>query len=289
MDLEHISISHDLVALSGNTLNIEKNSLLQSSLTVLLNDNHFGKVYFWGKIFGLDADYYIAFGYHKDLLRHPIYYYSKNAVDWVMLPKPTKTDYFLCQIITTRFMGDPSLQTNVVDDKPTEENPIPKEPLKVEERNLYWRKHPTYILKEEDRIAATVKLINKQGIVVPRGALYKQPNGDIVHNESWYGMNFEDSRLLTSYFHFRKPENRWDENVTKKPNYNYAYDFMDPIDGDIPLHFAWSCQVVNTNRTAILRSLTWPGAVSYNVLESPVWGFLYFGPAKKNIDIPFMI
>lgn len=168
MDLEHITNFQDIVSLSGSTLNVEKNTLLQSSLTVLLNENHFKKVYFWGKIFGLDCDYYIAFGFSKDVLRRAVYYYSKNAVDWVMLPKPSTTDYFLCNIITTRFMGDPSLQTNVVDEAPAEEN-IVREPLKVEERNLYWRKYPTYSLKEEDRLAATVKLINKEGMVVPRG------------------------------------------------------------------------------------------------------------------------
>lgn len=288
MDLEHLANGHDIFALSGNTLNVEKNCLLQSSLTVLLNDNHFRKVYFWGKIFGLDSDYYVAFGYTKDILRSAVYYYSKNAVDWVLLPKPTETDYFLCQIITTRFMGDPSLQTDVVDDQPTEE-PTERESLKKEERSIYWKKYPTYTLKEEDRLAATVKLINKEGIAVPRGALFKQSDGHIVHNESWFGMNLENATILQNYFHFRKPVNRWDENATKRPNYNYAYDFLDPIDVDIPKHFAWSCQVVNTKRAACLRSLYWPGAVSYNILESPVWGFLYFGPAKRNIDIPFMI
>ena len=40
---------------------------------------------------------------------------------------------------------------------------------------------------------------------------------------------------------------------------------------------------------ATIRSLYWPGAVAYHVLETPQYGWLYNGPGKKNWDVPFMI
>jgi hypothetical protein len=41
--------------------------------------------------------------------------------------------------------------------------------------------------------------------------------------------------------------------------------------------------------TVYARSLYWPGFVSYHVMETPRYGFLYIGTGKKNWDTPFMI
>lgn len=75
MDIEHLPLYLDLLANSGVTLNHEKCNMLVNSLVILQNENHFKRIFFWGQIYGLQEDYYIAYGYKKDALRGRVFYY----------------------------------------------------------------------------------------------------------------------------------------------------------------------------------------------------------------------
>ncbi|XP_014247389.1 radial spoke head protein 9 homolog [Cimex lectularius] len=290
MDLEYFHSTVDMFAMSGHTLNLEKFSLLHASLTLLQNDNHFKKVYFWGKVLGLDCDYYIAFGYTKDILKGIVFYYSKNAIDWVLLPKTRDMENYLSLIITSRFQGDQSLQVDVMDDKPIPGDEYEAGSDTVASKKLKrWFKIPVYVLKEEDRLASVVASATAEGAVVPRGALYKHPNGDVVPNETFCGLKMDEALVLNNYCHFRRPLGKWDANLLKRADYNYSIDFLDTIDSDIPINCSWSMQLINYNRTVMVRSLYWPGMTSFHNLESRIYGFVFFGLGKRNLDIPFMV
>lgn len=69
--LESLDIFGDVGYCTGS----EKSQVLQSSLIVLQQENHFRKCYYWGRINGIDHDYHIAYGYQKECLEGQTYYY----------------------------------------------------------------------------------------------------------------------------------------------------------------------------------------------------------------------
>lgn len=50
----------------------------------------------------------------------------------------------------------------------------------------------------------------------------------------------------------------------------------------------WNLQLIS-EKLIILHNLFWPGMMFYHKLNSPHYGFLYFGHGKKNMDIVFMV
>lgn len=54
---------------SSFTLNSESYVVLTNSLLLLQSENHLKKIFFWGIIQGLEADYFISFGYERDSLK----------------------------------------------------------------------------------------------------------------------------------------------------------------------------------------------------------------------------
>ena len=59
----------DYVGTSGMILNPEQKAALMTSLTIMKANYKFNKVYFWGKIFGVKDDYYIAQGVTDDEMK----------------------------------------------------------------------------------------------------------------------------------------------------------------------------------------------------------------------------
>lgn len=89
-------------------------------------------------------------------------------------------------------------------------------------------------LKEEDRLSAIVELINEDAMVIPRGAWFKRPTGEIVENLAFEGLTAPESVDEKSYLHARAPQQKWSTNLLTRPDYNYAVDFLDSIDTDVP-------------------------------------------------------
>jgi len=52
---------------------------------------------------------------------------------------------------------------------------------------------------------------------------------------------------------------------------------------------SWSIQINRPETMAVVRSLYWPGAVAFHILDTPQFGWFYSGTGRKNWDLPFMI
>lgn len=87
-------------------------------------------------------------------------------------------------------------------------------------------------LKEEDRLATTVEMITEESLVIPRGGFFKNTDGIIIEHPSYSGLNLLESTDLKSYLHARIPRKKWTENLLTRNDYNYALDFLDPIEMD---------------------------------------------------------
>ncbi|XP_022189818.2 radial spoke head protein 9 homolog [Nilaparvata lugens] len=281
MDIDRFLNGFEGISHFGIQMNEERKAILSNSLVLLKNDNHFSKIFYWGEIDGVLGSYFISYGYHRDALRGRQFYYSTNCFEWVLLPKPTPLDMYLSLNFYVRFQGDPSYGTTI-------EERIRKKLEKVNDHgdNVLINEGK---LKEENRLAATVHLINDETAVVPRGAYVKRPNGLIEPNQSFQGLQLIESDDLKSYLHFRSPTQKWNSNLLTRRDYNYSFDFLDPLDADLPEGQFILDNSRNGYRLATIRSLTWPGYYFYHFINTPEYGSMYVGNGRKNLDVPFML
>ncbi|XP_072391373.1 radial spoke head protein 9 homolog isoform X3 [Diabrotica undecimpunctata] len=143
-------------------------------------------------------------------------------------------------------------------------------------------------LKEEDRLASTVYLIMEESAVIPRAGIFRQPDGVVVNNLGFEGLQLLDAREWSSFLHLRVPTRKQNTNLLTRDDYNYATDFLDPIDNDIP-EGCWMIQTTQSEDLVILKSMYWPGLIFFHNLKTPKHGFIYFGHGKKCLDVPFML
>lgn len=68
MDAESLLLSLELASGSGQGLSPDRRASLLTSLTLVKRDYRYDRVLFWGRILGLNADYYIAQGLSEDQL-----------------------------------------------------------------------------------------------------------------------------------------------------------------------------------------------------------------------------
>lgn len=276
MNIDSLLNSLDVSEQFGLTIATEEGIILYNSLLLLKNENHFRKIYLWGKILGIEKDYYVAFGYRTDALIGKIFYYSTNCLDWGLLPSPTANGKMFTPLCTAKFHGDPSLVMDVVIDQGS-----------IINGNII-NETQTKQLKEEDRLAATVLFIMNEAAIVPRGALFKRPDGVVVENLSFEGLSALEAREFNSYLHYRLPTRKWNTNLFERDDYNYSMDFLDPLDIDIP-EGCWTLQMANGGTLINLKPLYWPGLCFFHYLKTNKHGFVYFGHGKKCLDVPFML
>lgn len=108
MNIEYFSEGLEYLLYTGHKLSHEKKFLIENSLILLQNENHFANIYFWGRINGIAKDYYIAYGYKADCLRDRKFFYSTDCYQWQLLPFVQSPKVFQATILCREpFYGDP--------------------------------------------------------------------------------------------------------------------------------------------------------------------------------------
>lgn len=106
MNIEYFREALALASHSGVAmLNFEQIALIEHSLIILQSENQFHKMFFWGRISAVNADYYIAFGYLKDMLRGRRFFFSVNCVQWYLLPPANPEQYMTCFLSLSQLTG----------------------------------------------------------------------------------------------------------------------------------------------------------------------------------------
>lgn len=262
---------------SGVLLSPEQRAKLQTSLVILKQEQKFYKVYLWGRISGTKEDYFIAKGVGQDELSDTRTLYSKDCMEWGLLPVVTPDIKTKAALFSGRFTGDPSHDCEHLGVKR-----IPGEGDEIHEEE------ETITMKEEERLAAVVADIESDVSIVPRGAFVRTPNGQVVENRSFEGLNVAESCKLTSYLHFRSSGNLHRRRQLDFANADKAIDFLDPIAEDIPPG-SWGVVYERGSGLVVLRSHLWPGYLFYHVPGSRLFGSFYAGVGQKNLDLAFML
>ena len=130
IESKDFNLDVDLLAYSGIVLSAEQRTTLQTSMTLLKDQYKFRTIHFWGKILGVNDDYFIVQGRQKMnskidnfstgnfILRHRICQcqssfflisnLSKDCINWNMLSPPNDEAREFAQMCQGRFTGDPS-------------------------------------------------------------------------------------------------------------------------------------------------------------------------------------
>lgn len=276
IEAKDFGLDVDLLAYSGIVFSPEQRTALQNSFIILKNQYKFQTVHFWGKILGVSDDYFIVQGRQKNELEERQFLYSKDCINWNMLTQPSDEAKELAVICQGRFTGDPSHDFEVTKYNITNED--------TENENIEEYKS---LLREEERLAATLWKIEQDALIIPRGAYVLQPNGDVERNRTFQGLTAVESGKLSNYFHFREPIRLQQKSLIQRLALDKSVHFLDCIDEDIPK--GWSVQYERGSGLVQIRSLQWLGMSFFHVPETNRYGSLYCGIGEENKDLPFML
>ncbi|XP_055386236.1 radial spoke head protein 9 homolog [Condylostylus longicornis] len=281
MNINYLKEGMEKSAIScGIRLSPEEELIVKNSLILLQNDNKFHNIFFWGRINAIENDYYIAYGYTKDCLAERKFFYSVNGFRWIMLPSPVKENISASILCPDMFIGDPTAMANVVMDPE----------FTIDDNQVILATPPQTIrLKEEDRLSSIVHIITEESALIPRGALYKLTDMNVIYNPEFRGLNELDSTELINYQLYRNPHNEYNYNLLKRSDYNLTTDFLDTIDDIVPENNAFAVNLSHDETFVSIKSLVWPGMFFFHKLHSKKHGFVYFGNGKKNFDLLFML
>ncbi|CAB3385065.1 Hypothetical predicted protein [Cloeon dipterum] len=241
----------------GEFLSSEQKILICSSMKTLRDENKLKVLKFWGRISGIVNDYYLLQGFTSDCFRNVKYFYSHDLIDWVRLPRVEPEALRLLDDCTSLFTGIPSHVFTFM-------SPLDQQEVR---------------LKEEDRLTAAVVVINNEMSIIPRSAFLIGSYNQTMKNKMFKGLPFDKSADQNSYVHF--------EDLRGSKVMFPLLDSTNTIETDFPP--AWKLQHEQEGQVAVVRSQLWPGLTFHHQVDSPVYGWTYFGDGRRNWDICYMI
>ena len=270
---------------NGVCFSIEERIKLETLLDQLKSDIKCEEMMLWGKIMGVEKDYYIALAlFYKGNSNFPkrkFYYCTSNTFIFSELPEVQKHHLKDFARFNTYFIGNP----DIILEKYTEDrnNTAPNEPIGDTFKPKLGLKNMT----EADRLSFVVRSITHDTSVVPVGGYKMLPINEIRRNDLFDGLTTDQLPSLSNYAHFRPVETMAKRDKITMGKAVFDFFFLDSLSDD-PIKETWSLHVDSTKTTSCLRSLVWPGYFAYHVANTDQFGGVYVGYGIKNVDVPFM-
>lgn len=286
MELADLEQGARAVSCGGYVLNCQEVTGLQVGLTMLKTKEKFPSVYFWGKIFGLHADYYIAYGLKDPEFEFPMkcFFYAGDDFDFKCLPYPSqeKAQKLLEYALEKPFSG----KVEEVIKPPNAGNAEGGEPPAEEGEGEGVTSKDT--LTELDRLGQAVVDIDFDTAVVPRGAHRLNEAHQVVPSADFRGLGATEATALSKYVHFRPPANIASLRALARTDAEFYANFLDPLEADLPTG-CWAVRQDASAGLVTIRSLSWPGYTAYHGPQTSKFGGLYYGYAQKSRDLPFLL
>nr|XP_040235801.1 radial spoke head protein 9 homolog [Anopheles coluzzii] len=262
----------ELVPLLSNfwrTIPAAQQLKLESSLTLLKQDHQLSQLHFLGRLEAHSVAYLLAFGTPGlDVFRERKFYYSRNAVDWILLLEPTDWTEEWSRL-WGEFTGNASFAFKM--------------------RSLAAGSAGV-VVREQDRLWYVIHAILREAAGVPRGALRMSTERDVVLNPFFQGLTRAEMVQLANYQHFRRPERPAEENLRGRKECDLSFDVFDRLEVDVlPEGKSFTMRVDDSGRLVVWSSLHWLGLEFFHKADSNVYGFFYQGDGRKNWDLPFMV
>eukprot|EP00929_Paragymnodinium_shiwhaense_P043980 TRINITY_DN2256_c0_g1_i1.p1 TRINITY_DN2256_c0_g1~~TRINITY_DN2256_c0_g1_i1.p1 ORF type:complete len:269 (-),score=60.30 TRINITY_DN2256_c0_g1_i1:217-1023(-) len=268
MELSDLESGLKCVASGGTVLNCQELTCMQASLHLLKCKEKYSDICFWGKIFGQTCDYYIAYGMKDSDFEFPSksFYYAGEDFDFQPLPRLTEevADQIIDLCVDEPFTG------------------VAMKPLVAPADG------EAQPLVELHRLAQVVQEIDFDTAVVPKGAYCLNEAHSVVSSSAFKGLGLTEATDLKKYAHFRPPTSVAGLRALAKTDVQFYSEFLDPLESDLPKS-CWSVRQDKSISMVTLRSLNWPGYISYHIPGTVKFGGLYFGYGNKNRDLPFIL
>jgi len=284
MEVFDLEFGLKAVASGGNVLSCQELTCVQAGLNLLKVKEKHSEIFFWGKIFGSKADYYIAYGLKdfEEQFEFPAkcFYCAGEDFDFKPLERLTEevADRIVDLGLDSPFTGDPNKLIEPV--KEGEEEPP------AEEGEVVPEGPPK--LKEIDRLSQVVQEIDFDTAVVPKGAHALNEAHAVVPSSGFKGLGLTAAKDLKQYVHFRQPTSVAALRALARSDVQFYKEFLDPLEADLPKG-CWAVRQDPSITLVTLRSLSWPGYISFHVPCTAKYGGLYFGYGQKNRDLPFIL
>lgn len=273
-------------------------------------ETEFEDLLFWGKISGLNGDYYIAVGLvftgRYEFAEKRFYYCTSSDFTFRAFPVLNDQHKDKYDKITTVLTGNPKL---VLPGGQVEPVKVPGEGGEGAEGDQVAKKTVKEIdplasseeedpnalivpvnMKEIDRVHYLVRAIENDCHVIPQGAIKLTTAHEVARNESFKGLSAAEAFTLANYSHFRNVQTKEKKEGLEKDDAIYQRNFLDDVSSDKPPHGCWCIQRdAATGTIAILRNLMWPGSYAYHKAGTRVFGSIYIGDGQKNTDLAFMV
>lgn len=278
----------------GASLNLEERMKLEIALLKLNETQKFEQILFWGRIEGVEKDYYIALGLNfKGQYEFPTkkFFWSSNDFKFAELPPINPTYNDLVETLRTPFTGK---HETLIEEAKEEEDPQQQQnadgnvPSINPDEEEFVIKVPKKNFTELDRLSFVVRAIEIDCAALPIGAVKLSPTHELRYDDSFGGLSITEANQLSNYQHFRSPLTEEKKEYIARGDATFKRDFLDPLEKDFPTG-SWSVQTDSSKTQVTVRSLLWPGYLTYHRANSNTFGYCYFGSGIKNSDLPFII
>ena len=235
-------------------------------LEIALNELHLNiksdEMWLWGKIIGLEKDYYIAEAiYFADKYQFPekkFFWCSSN--NYQFAPMNEIEEYHLkeCQKFNTYFTGNQEAILTILakDEEAGSDGNVPKnEENKKEEDPDISREEVVEVVKlknftELDRLGLIVRMIDRETAVIPEGAFKMLPIHEMRRNDNFQGLKNNEIGFLSKYMHFRDVMTQEKKEFIQRDDAIFSFNFLDQIDKDT-IKGSWSLQLDSTKTIVI--------------------------------------
>jgi radial spoke head protein 9 len=275
-------------AASGLCLSIPERIKLETTLDKLKEEYKCEEMLFWGKIMGIEKDYYIALGLyykeHKDFPLKKFFFASSTNFLFSELPEIQEHHIPDFQKFNSYFIGNPDIilikydtatQLNVYDADEQISN------------GTFTPKLRRKNLTESDRLSYIVRSIDNDTNIIPVGGMKMLPIREMRRNDLFSGLTCDEIGEIGKYMHFRKPQYQNKIDLIAMGKATFDFNFLDNIQ-DTPIKNCWSVQINSSKTVSSIRSLLWPGYYAYHKANTDMFGGVYFGYGIRNVDIAFM-
>lgn len=222
--------SLDFISLfNGVTLNLEERLKLEISLNDLQMNIQSEEILFWGKIIGVEKDYYIAVAlFYKEKSEFPrkvFYFCSSTTYVFSLLPEVQDYHIKLAANCNTYFIGNPETILEYIQEDVESFNPNSFE-------DIYKKASVKKNFTEADRLSYVVRNIEFDCSIVPVGAYKMIPIGEIRPNDNFSGLKEEELESLRSYMHFRPALTEDKKELIKRGESILNFNFLDDLSQD---------------------------------------------------------
>jgi radial spoke head protein 9 len=273
------------IASGGNVLNCQELTGVQSGMNLCKSSEKCSEIYFWGKIFGLTSDYYIAYALQDTDFEFPskVFFFAGENFEF----KPLKAVSAEVAAKVLELAGEAPLTGDPTQVLPGQGPAEGEEPAEAEEGQEAAPAGPPK-LTEAERLAQVVAGIDADTSVVPKGAHMLNEAHVVVPSSDFKGLGATEATDLAKYAHFRAPTSVAALRALARTDSQFYTNFLDPLDGDLPKG-CWAVRQDPSAMLVTLRSLCWPGYIAFHVPGTKKFGGAYFGYGQKCLDLPFIL